>query len=281
MKTLRSFAALAGLLCVAGMGAAADDTERAFTAKDLVMLDRVSDPQVAPDGQSVVFSVRETNWAANKGVNSLWRLALGAKESRPERITMAGSNASSPRWAPDGKSLYFLSDRSGSDQVWRLGDGRGRGPPGHAPAAGRAELHALARRHAPGLRLEVFPDCADLACTKKRLDERSRAKAHRADFHDAVHPPLGHLGRRPPHAPVRLPARMPTAVVAPDAAPPDAGDQRRRALEALRRRRGVRLLARRPHARLRRAHRRPRGALVDQLRPLRGASRRQRARRAT
>jgi NAD(P)-dependent dehydrogenase (short-subunit alcohol dehydrogenase family) len=60
MNTLRTIAALTGLLCIAGTAAAADDTARAFTAKDLVMLDRVSDPQVAPDGQSVVFTVRET-----------------------------------------------------------------------------------------------------------------------------------------------------------------------------------------------------------------------------
>jgi len=125
MKTLRTVGALACLLCVAGVAAAADETARAFTAKDLVMLDRVSDPQVAPDGQSVIFTVRETNWDANRGMTGLWRLALGAKESRPERLTATGSNASSPRWAADGKHLYFLSDRSGSNQVWRLGEGPG------------------------------------------------------------------------------------------------------------------------------------------------------------
>jgi hypothetical protein len=114
MKTLRTIAALAGALCICSTGAAADEAARAFTAKDLVMLDRVSDPQVAPDGQSVVFTVRETNWDANKGVTGLWRLALGAKESRPERITATGSNASSPRWAPDGSGMYFLAADKGN-----------------------------------------------------------------------------------------------------------------------------------------------------------------------
>ena len=128
MNTWRILAALAGLLCVAGATAAADES-RAFTPKDLVMLDRVSGPQVSPDGQTVVFTVRETDWEANKGVTSLWRLALGAKESRPERLTATGSNASSPRWSADGKSLFFISNRSGSDQVWRLGEGPGEASP--------------------------------------------------------------------------------------------------------------------------------------------------------
>ena len=176
MKTLRTLTALAGLLCVAGTGAAADEAERAFTAKDLVMLDRVSDPQLAPDGQSVVFAVRETNWKANKGVTGLWRLALGAKESRPERITALGSNSDSPRWAPDGKSLFFLSDRSGSTQVWRLGEAQGEARQvTHLSPEVQNFVVAPDGQHL-ALALEVFVDCADLACTQKRLDERAAGK---------------------------------------------------------------------------------------------------------
>src|SRR5450432_767047 len=182
MKTLRTITALAGLLCVAGTAAAADEAARAFTAKDLVMLDRVSDPQVAPDGQSVIFAVRETNWDANKGMTSLWRLALGAKESRPARITATSSNASSPRWAADGKNLYFLSDRSGSNQVWRLGEG-----PGEARQVTRLPLEVENFALAPdglhlALALEVFTDCSELACTQKRLDDHSASKASGMDF---------------------------------------------------------------------------------------------------
>ena len=182
MKTLRTLAALAGLLCIAGAGTAADEAERAFTAKDLVMLDRVSEPQLAPDGQSVVFTVRETNWKANRGATGLWRLALGAKESRAERITATGSNASSPRFSPDGKSLYFLSDRSGSMQIWRLGES-----PGEARQVTHLSPEVENFVVAPdgqhlAIALEVFLDCADLACTQKRLDERAAAKPSGMEF---------------------------------------------------------------------------------------------------
>src|SRR4029453_904670 len=38
----------------------------------------------------------------------------------PRAVTAAGSSASDPYWSKDGKALYFLSDRSGSNQVWKL-----------------------------------------------------------------------------------------------------------------------------------------------------------------
>ena len=41
---------------------------RPFTARDLVMLDRASDPQVSPDGRLLAFTVRRTDLPANRGV---------------------------------------------------------------------------------------------------------------------------------------------------------------------------------------------------------------------
>jgi len=38
----------------------------------------------------------------------------------PRSVTSPGSSASDPYWSKDGRSLYFLSDRSGTSQVWKL-----------------------------------------------------------------------------------------------------------------------------------------------------------------
>ncbi|HWN07149.1 MAG TPA: S9 family peptidase, partial [Steroidobacteraceae bacterium] len=38
----------------------------------------------------------------------------------PRAVTSAGSSAWDPRWSKDGSALYFLSDRSGSSQLWKL-----------------------------------------------------------------------------------------------------------------------------------------------------------------
>ena len=65
------------LLLAAGQALAAQSPQtHPFDAKDLAMMSRVSDPQLAPDNSQVAFSVRETEYAANKGITSIWLLAL-------------------------------------------------------------------------------------------------------------------------------------------------------------------------------------------------------------
>jgi dipeptidyl aminopeptidase/acylaminoacyl peptidase len=156
---------------------------RGLTPEDLVEMARVSDPQLAPDGQAVVFVVRETDLSANKGVNGIWKLSLRDQDARPVRLTAQGVDSDSPRWSPDGRTLFFLSSRSGSNQVWRLDEGAGE-----ARQVTRLPLAVNNFRVAPDgrhllLSLDVFPDCADLACTKKRLDESAASKADGRLYH--------------------------------------------------------------------------------------------------
>lgn len=91
-----------------------------FTATDLVSLARVSDPQVSPDGRFVAYVLRETDLEANRGRSDLWLADLDAPGAAPRRLTRDPANDTSPRWAPDGRAIFFLSARSGSSQVWRL-----------------------------------------------------------------------------------------------------------------------------------------------------------------
>jgi dipeptidyl aminopeptidase/acylaminoacyl peptidase len=76
----------------------------------------VQEVAVAPDGSSIVYSRRDIVDGAYR--KSLWRTTF--KGGRPERITAPGSSASRPRFAPDGASLLYLSDRSGRSQPWVL-----------------------------------------------------------------------------------------------------------------------------------------------------------------
>ena len=174
MKLLPAASLLAATCLFAASSPAA--TARPFTAKDLVMLDRGSEPRLSPDGRSLAYTLRETDFAANRGAKSLWRLDLSDPAARPQRLTVAGSNAWSPRWSPDGRTLYFLSNRSGSDQIWSLAGGLGEARQvTHLPLdVGSFAIAPDGRRLA--LSLEVFLDCGQLACTQKRLAERAAAK---------------------------------------------------------------------------------------------------------
>jgi dipeptidyl aminopeptidase/acylaminoacyl peptidase len=120
---------------------------------------------------------RETDMNANKGRTSLWLLDLADPAATPQRATGAPANDSSPRWAPDGHTLYFLSNRSGTSQVWRLDL--------PALAAQRVtdypldvtSLKVSPRAAQLALSMEVFPDCESLKCTRERLDQRAADKA--------------------------------------------------------------------------------------------------------
>ena len=64
--------ALLGLATSALSDAMKPQSKQGFTVKDLVTLRRVSDPRISSDGAFLLYALRETDMAANKGVNGLW-----------------------------------------------------------------------------------------------------------------------------------------------------------------------------------------------------------------
>jgi dipeptidyl aminopeptidase/acylaminoacyl peptidase len=144
-----------------------------LTPEDLVVLKRVSDPQLSPDGRYLAFVERETDLAANKGRTSLWLLDL-RHGSTPARLTDGKANDSSPRWAGDSHGFYFLSDRGGSSQVWRFSLVHGDIHRISNYPLDVGSLKVSPKGDALALSMAVFPDCADLPCTKARLDAQDK-----------------------------------------------------------------------------------------------------------
>jgi dipeptidyl aminopeptidase/acylaminoacyl peptidase len=150
-----------------------------FDVHDLVMMDRVSDPWLSPDGKVAAFAVRETDYDANKGTNGIWIVPTGG--GKAVRLTDKALNATSPRWSKDG-SVYFLAPKDSVAQVWRVGanGGAAQTETSYALDVNNFKLspdgkHVL-------LSIDVFNECGDdaqgiLACTKKKLDERKADKA--------------------------------------------------------------------------------------------------------
>ncbi|HIE98931.1 MAG TPA: hypothetical protein EYQ63_18510, partial [Fuerstia sp.] len=71
----------------------------------------VTDPNLSPDGKTLLFVHRE----------DIWRVATAGGEAK--RVTSHSSADSEPHYSPDGKRIAFVSDRSGSRQVYALNDG--------------------------------------------------------------------------------------------------------------------------------------------------------------
>ncbi len=160
------------MLSVLMMGAVvvgAAEAPRPFTARDMHAMQRLSNPQPSPDGRRLVYVERTTDFAANKGRNDLWLIDLDG--SNPTRLTSDVASDTEPRWAPDGKGLYFLSTRSGSSQVWWMpipGTDKDAVQVTHLPLDVSNLLVAPDGSHL-AFSLEVFPDCPTLACTVERL----------------------------------------------------------------------------------------------------------------
>ena len=160
---------LACLLLVGSSAALAQESPRGFTADDLVRLDRVSSLAVSPDGKSVAYVLRETDMEANRGRTDIW--VMDATGASHRRLTTDPASDASPVWAPDGSSLYFLSSRSGSMQVWRLDMAGGEARQVSDLALNVGDLKVMPDGSGLVFSMEVFVDCPDLDCTAERRDE--------------------------------------------------------------------------------------------------------------
>jgi dipeptidyl aminopeptidase/acylaminoacyl peptidase len=81
---------------------------RALTLEDSEAVQNPAGIRLSRDGRLVAYALKKQVYVVP--------VAGGA----PRAVTAAGSSASDPNWSKDGKALYFLSDRSGSNQVWKL-----------------------------------------------------------------------------------------------------------------------------------------------------------------
>ena len=159
-----------------GSLAAASAHGRPFTARDLAGLDRVSDARLSPDGGTIAYDLRVTDYDANRATHALWLIDAKTGD-HARKLEAGGAESHAARWSPDGRQLYFLSKRSGSDQVWRSDLA------GAARQVTRLPLDVQAFRIAPDGRItsswpwRSFPDAEAPDATKARLDAAKTTKA--------------------------------------------------------------------------------------------------------
>ncbi len=176
-QTLYAALFFTALVTVPGVAAEA----KGLTADDMLAMQRVGDPQVSPDGKWIAFSVRDTDFDANRGRYDVWLAAIDG--SLVQRLTTHVENDSDARWSPDGKWIYFASSRSGSNQVWRI-----------QPTGGEAEQVTKLDTDINGFKLmpdgkrlvlaiDVWPSAKSLADSLKLDDTKakSKVKAHATD----------------------------------------------------------------------------------------------------
>ena len=152
-----------------GVGASEAES-RGFSADDLVRMERISGPQASPDGKWVVFVKRHTDMEADRGRTDLWLVGIDGTGLR--QLTKDPAGDSNPVWSPDSESLFFLSSRSGSSQVWHLPVEGGEAIQVTDLPLDVGNLLLSPQGDQIAFTLEVFPDCKTLECTVQRLEDR-------------------------------------------------------------------------------------------------------------
>lgn len=83
---------------------------------DIFSLEYVSDPQISPDGQKVLYTRMYKDVMTDANLSNLWMINLDGSHHRP--ITNGSHNDSSPRWSPDGSRFVYRSNKDGSNQLY-------------------------------------------------------------------------------------------------------------------------------------------------------------------
>lgn len=151
--------------------------KRPMTFDDFSAVRNVTDPQISPDGKTVLYNVRTTDVAANRRTSRTFVVPFAG--GAPQPFPSADANATEARWSPDGKHVAYVSggqlwvadpDGSNARQLTHL-NGGATGPV-WSPLGDRIAFTS-----------SVYPDCSTDACNaaKDKAAADNKVKAHIAD----------------------------------------------------------------------------------------------------
>ena len=157
------------LLALAATAASAD----VLTIDSFIAMVKASDPQISPDGTRVAFVATVPDAKTNRSNSDIWIVSIGGGPAT--RLTTSDAADYHPRWAPDGRTIAFVSTRGGSAQVWTIPvDGgeaarltnisTGASDPEWSPDGKRIAFYSF-----------VYPDCVTDSCNGARETEAGRA----------------------------------------------------------------------------------------------------------
>src|SRR5579863_8441705 len=98
------FAALA--ICLASFPAASQETPNPnrLTTDHYFDLERISNPQISPDGARIVYTRQQANKVEDRWESALWIMNADGGQNR---FLAKGSN---PRWSMDGKRILYIAE---------------------------------------------------------------------------------------------------------------------------------------------------------------------------
>ena len=172
-RGIRSLGIAMSLFVFACVASAQTTERRPITFKDLISMQRVSDPQISPDGQWIAYSVSTPDLDANHSVRNIWIVPTAGGAAR--QLTRGGSDQRA-RWSPDGKKLAFLSSRDGAQQVYAILLEGGEATKLTSLSTGADNELWSPDGKSIAFISSVYADCKDDACNSARDAEKEKSK---------------------------------------------------------------------------------------------------------
>lgn len=145
-----------------------------ITFDDFIKIKRIGDPQLSPDGKTIAFVITEMNKEKNSSNSDIWLISVEGNSLR--RLTTSPHADFRPRWSPGGKKIAFISTRSGSAQIWMINLMGGEAYRiTDVPTGAGGVIWSPDGKHLAYIS-DVYPDCADEDCNKKREEEKKESK---------------------------------------------------------------------------------------------------------
>lgn len=97
------------ILCLGCLSFAQSQTKTNLELLDIFNMEFVSDPQISPDGNAILYVRNFKDVMTDKNLSNIWIINSDGSRNRP--ITTGNQNDIYPRWSHDGQKIIFKSNR--------------------------------------------------------------------------------------------------------------------------------------------------------------------------
>lgn len=158
---------VAGALLMLAFGSYGEN----FTVEHLNNLNRLHDVNVSPNGENLIYGLKK---GAQSSDDHLYLQHI--KSGKIQQITSHQQAESNVVISADGNSIYFLSARSGSSQIWQLALGGGEAQQLSDLALPIDGFSVTPDGKTFALTIKVKPGCQSLACTVAAQQAQAKQK---------------------------------------------------------------------------------------------------------